>query len=270
MSNRPAKRLLIASQKGGVGKTTTVANLAAALSRLGKKVLIIDLDPQGCLGESFGLKRGTPKRGIFDLFVLDRPIEALLHEIVDTNIHLIPSNVNSSIAEDAFEKASQNRSLLAHRLREIENYFDYIIFDSPPGMGNLTILGMVTAQSVIVPLQPEPFSISTRNAFLRLMWAVRYSLNPNLGLEGILFTMFDTRISSAIRIIEQTRREMIGYVLNTIIPRSVALANAVEIGIPLVILEPDVPGSRAYINLADELLNRKRTADLASVEPRIS
>jgi len=253
---KPAVRYLIASQKGGVGKTTTAANLAAAFSLKGRRVLAIDLDPQGCLGESFGIKRSTPKRGIFDLFIFNRPLSSLIYYIDSAKIHLIPSNINSALMEEMLISTTKNRSLLSLKLAEVEGDFDYIIIDSPPSMSLLTILGLVTAHRTIIPFQPEPFSLASKNNFFHMMWSVRSSLNPCLGLEGILFTMLDRRLKSANRLIAETKTELSDYVLDTTIPRAIALANAVEENLPLVMFDPHNQGAQAYLHLADELEKR--------------
>jgi chromosome partitioning protein len=253
---KPAVRYLIASQKGGVGKTTTAANLVAAFSLKGRRVLAIDLDPQGCLGESFGIKRTTPKRGIFDLFIFNRPISSLIYAVDSAKIHLIPSNINSALMEEMLISTTRNRSLLSLKLAEVENDFDYIIIDSPPSMSLLTILGLVTAHRTIIPFQPEPFSLASKNNFFHMMWSVRTSLNPQLGLEGILFTMLDRRLKSANRLIAETKAELKDFVLDTTIPRAIALANAVEEDLPLVMVDKRNQGAQAYLRLADELEKR--------------
>ena len=253
---KPAVRYLIASQKGGVGKTTTAANLSAAFSLRGKRVLAIDLDPQGCLGESFGIKRSTPKRGIFDLFIFNRSISSLIYYLDSPKIHLIPANINSALMEEMLISTTKNRSLLSLKLAEVENDFDYIIIDSPPSMSLLTILGLVTAHRTIIPFQPEPFSLASKNNFFHMMWSVRNSLNPHLGLEGILFTMLDRRLKSANRLISETKAELKDFVLDTTIPRAIALANAVEENIPLVMFDPRNQGAQAYSRLTDELERR--------------
>jgi chromosome partitioning protein len=256
---KPAIRYLIASQKGGVGKTTTAANLVAAFSLKGRRVLAIDLDPQGCLGESFGIKRATPKRGIFDLFIFNRPISSLIYSVDSAKIHLIPSNINSALMEEMLISTTRNRSLLSLKLAEVESDFDYIIIDSPPSMSLLTILGLVTAHRTIIPFQPEPFSLASKNNFFHMMWSVRSSLNPHLGLEGILFTMLDRRLKSANRLIAETKAELKDFVLETTIPRAIALANAVEEDLPLVMVDKRNQGAQAYMRLADELERRLKT-----------
>lgn len=251
--------IVIVNQKGGVGKTTTAINLGACLAQRGKKVLIVDTDPQGNAGTGLGV---IPEEGktIYEVLIGKLPIEDSVVETEYANLYVIPSNVNLVGAEIELASELHREHVLEGHLQKIKDKFDYILLDSPPSLGLITVNNLTAADSVIIPLQCEYYALDGLSKLLNTIKLVKDVLNPDLRIEGVLMTMYDSRTRLSRRMVADVREALGTRVFDTVIPRTVKLAEAPDYGRPIIHYMPSHKGSEAYQDLADELLMRLEEA----------
>jgi chromosome partitioning protein len=247
------KVVVFANQKGGVGKTTTAVNLGAYLGEAGKRVLLIDFDPQANSSSSLGIDgRG---RGIYELLIQKNRAEEVIQETRTSGLFLVASSINLTGATVELINTPGREYLLKKSIANIRGTFDYLFIDCPPSLGLLTVNGLVAADSVIIPLQCEYFAMEGLSKLLKTIQRVQQKLNPALKIGGILFTMFDSRT----RLANEVVKEVSGYfkekVFTTIIPRNVRLSEAPSYGQPINQYDPECIGARSYRRLAQEVLD---------------
>ncbi len=250
--------IAVASQKGGVGKTTTCINLGASLSILDQKSLIIDLDPQGSVAASFHFDNYDIIKGIFQVFSQSIPLTEAIYNIGLDNLDIVPSYVNGEDEEIEIFRLALNYKLLRYILNPFRSYYDYIIIDCPPSLGSLTINALSAADSLLVPVQCEYYSTKALGKFLRTIENVSNKYNENLQIKGFLITMFDKRIKKSIKIEEELRYSFKDMVFETIIPRNSKLSEAPSLGKPVALVDISSKGAISYLQLADEILNYKK------------
>ncbi|MCA9491246.1 MAG: ParA family protein [Myxococcales bacterium] len=252
-----ARVVAISNQKGGVGKTTTTINLAAALAARGQRVLVVDLDPQGNATSGLGYPRTEIGRGTYDLLLDLCDVESVLLPTEHDGLHVLPANRDLVGAELDLIDVDQRERRLRKILGTIREQYDEILVDCPPSLGLLTINALVASDGVLMPLQAEYYAMEGLGELLRTIAAVRKSLNPDLQREGIVVTMTDAR-NNLCREVERQARTLFGDgVFQTVIPRNVRLGEAPSHGKPIVQYDPRSTGAKAYFSLADELLARR-------------
>ncbi len=256
------KIISMVNQKGGVGKTTTSINLSACLGYLGKKTLLIDLDPQGNASTGVGINKGDNKYSIYDVFTDKISINDSIITTKYDNLDIIPATINlagvdiellnRSNREPGFIKTSQ----LKRHMSLIKDNYDFIIIDCPPSLGILTTNALTASDSVLIPVQCEFFALEGITQLLNTIMLVQKNLNPNLDIEGVLLTMFDSRTKLGVEVVNEIRGYFRERVYDTIIPRLVRLSEAPSYGKPIHVYDPRSRGSDAYINLAKEVMDR--------------
>jgi chromosome partitioning protein len=248
------KIIAVANQKGGVGKTTTAVNLAAAMASEGHKVLLVDADPQANATSGAGIGREKSRKSLYDALIMGHsPRELVVPTAIDT-FWVLPSDKNLAGAEIELVDTKDRHFALKKLLDGIKDYFHYIILDCPPSLGILTVNGLTAADSLLVPIQCEYYALEGVTELFDTLARLRRELNPNLAIEGLLLTMYDerTKLSSAVA---KDLRDFYGsQVLNTVIPRNVRLAEAPSFGQPIMVYDPNSRGARAYWLLAREVL----------------
>ena len=255
------KIISLANQKGGVGKTTTSINLAASLAILGKKILLIDLDPQGNATTGVGINKGDIEKSVYDLLIGKCNINEVILKTDFRNLDIIPSTIQLAGIDTEFIEKSQNDSTFrrAYQLKEkidsIKENYNYIIIDCPPSLGNITTNALTASNSVIIPVQCEFFALEGITQLLNTIMLTQKNLNPGLDLEGVLLTML-SKSNLGLDVIEEIRSYFKDKVYDTIIPRLIRLAEAPSHGKPIVAYDPKSKGSEAYINLAKEVIMR--------------
>lgn len=252
-----AKTICIVNQKGGVGKTTSSVNISAALSRLGKRVLVVDLDPQGNASSGLGLKRHDYQdANVYHLLINEASIEEVLYESAFKNLSIIPANADLVGAEIELVNEQEREYRLKEAFSLIGNQFDYILIDCPPSLGLLTLNALTSADSFLVPLQCEYYALEGLSQLLNTAGLVKKSLNPNLKIEGILLTMFDSRNNLSHQVVGEIRSHFSDKVFEAVIPRNVRLSEAPSHGLPIFDYDSKSVGSRKYMELAEEIATR--------------
>ena len=256
------KVISLVNQKGGVGKTTTSINLSASLAVLGKKVLLIDLDPQGNTTTGVGINKGDIEKSVYDVLIGECKIEEAMIKTKYKKLYVLPATINlagldielveKSHKENGFLKGEQ----LKNHLADIRDSFDYIIIDCPPSLGVITTNALTASNSVIIPVQCEFFALEGISQLLKTIMLAQKTLNPTLNIEGVLLTMLDARTNLGFEVVEDIRKYFKEKVYNTIIPRLVRLTEAPSHGEPIIAYDPKSKGSEAYINLAKEVIAR--------------
>ncbi len=252
-----AKIVAIANQKGGVGKTTTTVNLSACLAEKGKKVLLIDMDPQGNATSGFSINKVEQEKTIYELLLGECSINECIIKDVLPGISIIPSNVNLAAAEIELIGIEDKEYILSKEMEWVKDNYDYIMLDCPPALNTLTLNAMTTANSVIVPIQCEYLALEGLSDLITTINLVKERLNPELDLEGIVFTMYDGRTVLSQQVVENVRQHFPDKIYETKIPRNVRLSEAPSFGQPIIVYDPKSTGAESYRNLAEEVINRK-------------
>ena len=249
--------IAITNQKGGVGKTTTSINLSAALAAKGKKVLVIDTDPQGNTTSGYGIDKNELDYSVYDLMLGECSVHDCIIKNVVENVSLIPSNVDLSAIEIELIGTEQKEYILKKEIDYVKDMYDFVIIDCPPSLSMLTINSMTTANSVIVPIQCEYYALEGLSDLLHTINLVQERLNSDLNMEGVVFTMYDSRTNLSNQVVENVKEYLGQNVYKTVIPRNVRLAEAPSYGQPINVYDPKSAVAEAYAMLADEVIKRK-------------
>ena len=249
--------IAIANQKGGVGKTTTAINLAACLAEAGQKILIIDIDPQGNTTSGFGLSKTDIEKTVYEVLLGECNIkDAIVENIID-NLDILPSNVNLAGAEIDLIDVDNREYILKESILEVRDRYDYIILDCPPSLSMLTVNAMTAADTVLVPIQCEYYALEGLSQLIHTIDLVQQRLNPNLLIEGVVFTMYDVRTNLSNQVVENVRNNLDAKIYDTLIPRNIRLAEAPSYGLPINLYDSKSAGAESYRLLAKEVIDRK-------------
>ena len=247
--------IAVANQKGGVGKTTTSTNLAACLAELNKKVLLIDIDPQGNATSGVGVNKNELENTVYEMIIGECEMEECLLENVIDNLDLLPSNVNLSGAEIDLIGVEEREFILKKQIDEVKDNYDFVIIDCPPSLNMLTVNAMTTADSVLVPIQCEYYALEGLSQLIHTINLVKERLNPGLEIEGVVFTMYDARTNLSLQVVENVKSNLKQNVYKTIIPRNIRLAEAPSHGMPINLYDSKSAGAESYRLLAEEVAN---------------
>ena len=250
------KFFCIANQKGGVGKTTTTINLAAALAKLGQRVLLVDLDPQGNATMGSGVDKHSLPSTVYHVLLGLKPIKAAIIQPPEVGYSLLAANRDLAGAEIEMVDLERREYRLKDALTDVQDNYDYILIDCPPSLSMLTLNGLCSAQGVIIPMQCEYFALEGLTDLVNTIRSLHAHLNPELEIISILRVMFDMRITLQQQVAEQLKAHFGDKVFNTVIPRNVRLAEAPSYGLPGVVYDPSSRGAKAYLAFAQELLSR--------------
>ena len=255
-STKMGRIIAIANQKGGVGKTTTAINLSASLASLGKKVLAIDMDPQGNMSSGLGVAKNEVEKTVYDLIIGNIGIEECIYEEVIENLDVLPSNIDLSAAEIELIGVDNKEYILRDEVNKVKEKYDFIIIDCPPALSMLTINAMTTSDSVLVPIQCEYYALEGLSQLIHTIELVQERLNPELEIEGVVFTMYDARTNLSLQVVENVKDNLNQNIYKTIIPRNVRLAEAPSYGMPINLYDPKSKGTESYLLLAEEVINK--------------
>ncbi len=249
--------IAVANQKGGVGKTTTAINLSACLAEKGKKILTIDVDPQGNCTSGLGVDKSQVENSVYELMIGMCTIEECIIPNVMQNISLISSNVNLVGAEIELIGIEEKEFIMKKSVDKVKDNYDYIIIDCPPSLNTLTVNAMTTADTVLVPIQCEYYALEGLTQLIHTINLVKERLNPYLEIEGVVFTMYDARTNLSLQVVENVKSNLRQNIYKSIIPRSVRLAEAPSHGLPITSYDPKSTGAEAYRDLADEVIAKE-------------
>lgn len=250
------KILAIINQKGGVGKTTTAIDLAAALGELNKAVLLVDLDPQGNASSGLGIEKNDLEHCIYDVLLDDVPIEDIIIPDIYPSLDLAPATINLAGAEVELVSEIARENRLKEAIGSLRGKYDFIIIDCPPSLGLLTVNAFVAADKLLIPIQCEFYALEGVTKLLDSMKRVKSRLNPSLDIYGVLLTMYDNRTTLSKQVVDEVRGYFGSVVFDTMIPRTVKLSEAPSFGQPITYYDPKGKGSIAYLELAKEVINR--------------
>lgn len=249
--------IAIANQKGGVGKTTTSINLSACLAEKGKKVLVIDTDPQGNTTSGLGIDKNDLDNTVYELILGECSIYDCIVKDAIPNVSVLPSNVNLAAAEIELIGVDKKEFILKNEVDFVKDDYDFIIIDCPPSLNLLTINAMTTADSVLVPIQCEFYALEGLSQLIHTVNLIKERLNPDLEMEGVVFTMYDSRTNLSAQVVENVKSHLNQKVYRTVIPRNIRLAEAPSYGQPINIYDPKSAGAESYLALAEEVIDRK-------------
>lgn len=256
-NRRMAKIIGFINQKGGVGKTTSTINVARYLAEAGKKVLLVDLDPQGNASSGLGIDAKSLEKNLYHAMILGLPVQEIILRTETENLHIIPSAQDLAGAEIEMVHIDSREFRLQGALRSVRAYYDYILIDSPPSLGLLTINGLVACDEVVVPVQTEYYALEGLSQLLGTIELVREHLQPNLKIMGALLTLYDRRNRLARQVVSEVRAHFPGPVFENVVPRSVRLAEAPSFGKSILDFDAFSKGARAYKGVAREILARE-------------
>ena len=255
-----AKVIAIANQKGGVGKTTTAVNLSSCLAHKGKKVVIIDIDPQGNTTSGLGIDKKVIDKSIYEVIINDVNIENALMKTAVENLFICPSNIQLVGAEVELVSVISRETRMKVAIEEIRKKYDYILIDCPPSLGLLTLNALTAADTILVPIQCEYYALEGLSQLMNTVKLVQRHLNPSLDVEGVVLTMFDARTNLSIQVVEDVKKYFRNKVYRTVIPRNVRLSEAPSFGLPIILYDPKSKGAECYLELAQEVIDYSQEA----------
>lgn len=252
------RMIAVANQKGGVGKTTTAINLASALGQMGKKVLMVDIDPQGNATSGLGVNKRENEFSTYHLLLSTAKIEDVLVKTEYKNLDLLPSNINLAGVEIELVEMQERTFRLRQSLAPVKELYDFIIIDCPPSLGLITLNALAAANSLLVPIQCEYYALEGLSQLIATVRQVKRMYNPEIEIEGVLLTMFDSRLNLTLQVVSEVKKHFSDKVYKTVIPRNVRLSEAPSYGQPIQYYERGSKGAEAYNSLAKELLKQER------------
>jgi len=250
--------IAVANQKGGVGKTTTSINLSASLAELGQRVLTIDMDPQGNTTSGLGIDKNQVENTVYELILEEASVEECINNSVMEGLDVIASNINLSGAEVELISIDNKEFLLKEKIDVLKDKYDFIIIDCPPSLNLLTINAMTTSDTVLVPIQCEYYALEGLSQLIHTIDLIKERLNPELEIEGVVFTMFDGRTNLSLQVVENVKENLDRNIYKTIIPRNVRLAEAPSYGMPINMYDTRSSGAEAYRLLAEEVIQYQK------------
>lgn len=248
--------IAVANQKGGVGKTTTTINLSACLAEQGQKVLVIDVDPQGNTTSGLGIDKNNTENTVYELMLGEASIDDCIYKSVMDDLDVIPSNVNLAGAEIDLIDIDDREYILKKIVNSLKEKYDFILLDCPPSLSMLTVNAMTAANTVLVPIQCEYYALEGLSQLIRTINLVKQKLNPELEIEGVVFTMYDARTNLSLQVVENVKANLNQTVYKTIIPRNIRLAEAPSHGLPINLYDSKSAGAESYRLLAEEVIHR--------------
>lgn len=247
--------IAIANQKGGVGKTTTSVNLSACLAHIGKKVLLIDVDPQGNATSGVGVNKGDVHRCIYDILIDDVDVKDVILATKVENLDIIPATISLAGAEIELVSTISREVRMKHAIQDVKDTYDFVIIDCPPSLGLLTLNALTASDAILIPVQCEYYALEGLSQLLSTIRLVQKHLNQNLIIDGVLLTMFDARTNLGIQVIEEVKKYFQDKVYKTIIPRNVRLSEAPSHGEPIIVYDARSRGAEVYLELAKEVVH---------------